>query len=135
MHGAVDTHFATYSAFGREAVNWRCTRSYEYGASASGIVLQTFRHAKQSARARRDAELCVEIQRVYDANFKVHGADKVWTQLKREGIEVARCTVEMLIREPVDCSQAGLCCGITAPLGASGRTGSRATAGSDSAGA
>ncbi|WP_244101062.1 IS3 family transposase [Burkholderia gladioli] len=55
--------------------------------------------AKQSARARRDAELRPEIQRVYDANFKVYGADKVWKQLKREGIEVARCTVERLMRQ------------------------------------
>ncbi|WP_436407718.1 IS3 family transposase [Burkholderia seminalis] len=54
---------------------------------------------KLSARARRDAELSPEIQRVYDANFKVYGADKVWKQLKREGFETARCTVERLMRQ------------------------------------
>ncbi len=54
---------------------------------------------KLSERAQRDAELSPEIQRVYDANFKVYGADKVWKQLKREGFEVARCTVERLIRK------------------------------------
>lgn len=54
---------------------------------------------KLSARARRDAELCPEIERVYDANFKVYGADKVCKQLKREGVEVARCTVERLMRK------------------------------------
>jgi putative transposase len=42
-------------------------------------------------RARRDAELSVEIERVYRENFHVYGARKVWLQLKREGIAVARC--------------------------------------------
>ena len=49
------------------------------------------------ARTKRDAELCGEIQRVYEANFKVYGARKVWRQLRRERIEVARCTVERLM--------------------------------------
>ncbi len=51
-----------------------------------------------SARAVRDAELCVEILRVYEENRRVYGADKIWTQLNREGIRVARCTVERLMR-------------------------------------
>ena len=38
------------------------------------------------------------IQRVWQANFQVYGADKVWRQLQREGIQVARCTVERLMR-------------------------------------
>ena len=50
------------------------------------------------ARARRDIELAVEIQRVYDENFFVYGAYKVWRQLNREQITVARCTVERLMR-------------------------------------
>jgi transposase InsO family protein len=50
------------------------------------------------ARSRRDTELCGEIQRVHEANFKVYGARKVWRQLRRERIEVARCTVERLMR-------------------------------------
>lgn len=41
----------------------------------------------------------VEIRRVYDENFKVYGAPKVWAQLSREGIAVARCTVERLMRD------------------------------------
>jgi transposase InsO family protein len=49
-------------------------------------------------RVRRDAELSVEIERVYRENFHVYGACKVWLQLKREGIAVARCTVERLMR-------------------------------------
>jgi transposase InsO family protein len=54
--------------------------------------------AKLSARARRDARLCENIQRVFDQNFGVYGARKVWRQLIREGESVARCTVERLMR-------------------------------------
>jgi putative transposase len=50
------------------------------------------------ARARRDASLVPEVQRVYDQNLRVYGADKVWRQLKRQGAAVARCTVERLMR-------------------------------------
>ena len=39
-----------------------------------------------------------EIERVWTSNLKVYGADKVWKQLHREGIPVARCTVERLMR-------------------------------------
>ena len=49
-------------------------------------------------RVRRDRELSSEIQRVWDENFRVYGARKVWRQLKREQFEVARCTVERLMR-------------------------------------
>ena len=54
---------------------------------------------KRSRRARRDAELCREIRRVWEENFRVYGARKLWRQLNREGIVVARCTVERLMRE------------------------------------
>jgi len=54
--------------------------------------------ALRSARARRDESLIPHIQRVWQAHFQVYGADKVWQQLRREGIEVARCTVERLMR-------------------------------------
>ena len=47
---------------------------------------------RRPARERRDAELCREIRRVFAANFGVYGVRKVWRQLQREGIEVARCT-------------------------------------------
>ena len=49
-------------------------------------------------RAKRDAELRGEIARVHAENFGVYGARKVWRQLRREGFEVARCTVERLMR-------------------------------------
>ena len=50
------------------------------------------------ARAQRDAALLPQVQRVYDQNLRVYGADKVWRQLLREGVSVARCTVERLMR-------------------------------------
>ncbi|WP_242684324.1 IS3 family transposase [Paraburkholderia hospita] len=49
-------------------------------------------------RARRDRMLKDEIRRVWEENFQVYGADKVWKQLRREGIVVARCTVERLMK-------------------------------------
>nr|WP_170867349.1 IS3 family transposase [Escherichia coli] len=52
---------------------------------------------KRSARAQRDDWLKKEIQRVYDENHKVYGVRKVWRQLLREGIRVARCTVARLL--------------------------------------
>ena len=50
-------------------------------------------------RARRDVELREEIERVWKENFGVYGVRKVWRQLLREGVHVARCTVERLMRE------------------------------------
>ncbi|MFI0599668.1 IS3 family transposase [Escherichia coli] len=52
---------------------------------------------KRSARAQRDDRLKREIQRVYDENHQVYGVRKVWRQLLREGIRVARCTVARLM--------------------------------------
>ena len=60
-------------------------------------------HARQGnptqrpARAKRDDELRIDIQRVWDANYQVYGPRKVWQQLGREDVEVARCTVERLM--------------------------------------
>jgi putative transposase len=51
-----------------------------------------------SRRAKRDAALKVEIRRVFEENFRVYGVRKVWRQLGREGIAVARCTVARLMR-------------------------------------
>src|SRR5512132_2791476 len=53
----------------------------------------------RSARAVRDAQLKVEIRRVHAEHFGVYGARKLWRQLHREGIVVARCTVERLMGE------------------------------------
>ncbi|MCV2371412.1 IS3 family transposase [Roseateles oligotrophus] len=53
---------------------------------------------KRCARAKRDEELVPQIERVWQANMQVYGAEKVWRQLAREGTVVARCTVERLMR-------------------------------------
>ena len=50
-------------------------------------------------RAKRDEALKIELKRVFDSNFGVYGARKVWWQLLREGFDVARCTVERLMRQ------------------------------------
>ena len=54
--------------------------------------------ALRPARQQRDAELLPAIERAWTNNLRVYGADKVWKQLHREGIVVARCTVERLMR-------------------------------------
>jgi putative transposase len=61
-------------------------------------VAQRREPQKASARSRRDAELSAAIKRVFEANFEVYGARKIWRQLGREGVTVARCTVERLMR-------------------------------------
>ncbi|MFG2943583.1 IS3 family transposase [Streptomyces sp. NPDC048282] len=52
-----------------------------------------------SARSLRDEELKERIQEVYTSNYRVYGARKIWRALNRQGHEVARCTVERLMRE------------------------------------
>ena len=61
----------------------------------AALLLQPHRRC---ARAHRDEILAPQIQRVWQANMQVYGADKVWRQLAREGVVVARCTVERLMR-------------------------------------
>jgi len=55
--------------------------------------------ARLPPRARRDAELKDAIGRIFKENFEVYGARKIWRQLRNEGQDVARCTVERLMRE------------------------------------
>jgi putative transposase len=54
--------------------------------------------ARLSARAKRDAALKPEIARVFAENFAVYGVRKVWRQLERESVDVARCTVARLMQ-------------------------------------
>ena len=80
--------------FGVEPI---CEVLCEHGV---GIAPNTYHVAKKrppSPRSVRDRELKIEIQRVFDENLFVYGADKIWTQLNRENIRVARCTVERLM--------------------------------------
>ena len=53
---------------------------------------------QRCARVKRDEVLVQQIERVWQANLQVYGVDKVWRQLGREGMPVARCTVERLMR-------------------------------------
>ena len=64
---------------------------YEHKAQQAG-------RRPMAPRQRRDAELVGQIQRVHRSNFHVYGARKVWLQLHREGIRVARCTVARLMK-------------------------------------
>ncbi|EWS63498.1 putative transposase OrfB [Hydrogenophaga sp. T4] len=50
------------------------------------------------ARAQRDDTLVPHIERVWQANMRVYGVDKVWKQMNREGLSIARCTVERLMK-------------------------------------
>jgi putative transposase len=54
---------------------------------------------REPPRVQRDRELKVDIRRVWEENFEVYGARKVWRQLNRERIAVPRCTVERLMRQ------------------------------------
>lgn len=66
------------------------------------IAASTYYKAKAmppSARAVSDARLSEQIRRVHAANYGVYGARKVWRQLRRDGVDVARCTVERLMRD------------------------------------
>ncbi|WP_230182824.1 IS3 family transposase [Aquabacterium sp. CECT 9606] len=84
---------------------------HTYGVESICKVLQIapsayWRHAwlqrqpdKRCARAKRDEVLLPHVHRVWLANMQAYGADKVWMQMNREGIKVARCTVERLMRQ------------------------------------
>jgi putative transposase len=66
------------------------------------IAPSTYYAAKarpESARVARDRMLVEKIEQVYEANYSVYGARKVWAELNRQGVDVARCTVERLMRE------------------------------------
>lgn len=61
-------------------------------------VAERQRPDERSARAKRDDDLSRAIQRIWAEHFQVYGVRKVWRQLQREGMAVARCTVERLMR-------------------------------------
>ena len=71
----------------------------EHGCVIAPNTYYAHKKRSPSARQLRDEYLKVQIRRVWQNNLEVYGADKVWTQLNREGIRVARCTVERLMRE------------------------------------
>jgi putative transposase len=71
----------------------------EHGAAIAPSTYYEAATRPPSRRALRDEDLRVEIARVHAANYGVYGPRKVWLALNREGIPVARCTVERLMRE------------------------------------
>ena len=88
----IDAH---RSRFGVEPI---CRVLTEHGCKIAPNTYWVTRKRVPSARAVRDAELVVEIRRVYEENLFVYGADKIWTQLNREQITVGRGRVERLMR-------------------------------------
>ena len=54
---------------------------------------------RRSARAQRDEELRAIIRRIWTEHFQVYGPRKVWRQMGRENLRVARCRVRRLMRE------------------------------------
>jgi transposase InsO family protein len=81
--------------FGVEPI---CRTLTEAGCPIAPSTYYAHRSRPRSTRARRDQRLAVEIARVHRENFGVYGARKVWRQLRREGHQVARCTVERLMQ-------------------------------------
>jgi putative transposase len=71
----------------------------EHGLKIAPSTYYAAKKRAPSTRKLRDEALKVEIKRVYEENLVVYGADKIWTQLNREGHRVARCTIERLMRE------------------------------------
>lgn len=74
-----------------------CRVLCEHGVSIAPSTYYAAKARPRSARAIRDAYLAGEIRRVHAENYSVYGAHKVWRQLNREGIPVARCTVRRLM--------------------------------------
>lgn len=92
MNMFIDEH---RERFGVEPV---CRVLKAAGLQTAPSSYYAWRSRPASARSRRDEQLCAEIERVHKENYGVYGARKVWRQLHREGIVVARCTVERLMR-------------------------------------
>jgi putative transposase len=74
-----------------------CAVLSEHGVKIAQSTYYEHLHRSPGAREQRDAWLKAEITRVHRANYSVYGARKVWLALNREGIAVARCTVERLM--------------------------------------
>lgn len=55
---------------------------------------------KRLARVKRDEALCVDVKCVFDGNYGVCGAKKVWRRMNQEDIRLARCTVERVVKQP-----------------------------------
>ncbi len=89
----IDEH---QNVFGVEPI---CRALTLHGAPIAPSTYYTAKSRPASVRAVRDARLKAEIARVWKENREVYGADKVWLELNRQGITVARCPTERLMRE------------------------------------
>jgi putative transposase len=76
-----------------------CAGLTELGVNVSPSTYYEHRKHVRSKREQRDQLLKPQVARVHRENFGVYGARKVWLALNREGHQVARCTVERLMRE------------------------------------
>jgi putative transposase len=75
-----------------------CTVLSDHGVLIAPSTYYEWRDKLPSLREQRDEVLKAHIRRVWDQNFRVYGARKIWLVLNREGVPVARCTVERLMR-------------------------------------
>lgn len=89
----IDTH---RQVFGVEPI---CRVLTGHGLKIATSTHYATKNRTPSARSVRDAELKTQISRVHTDNFSVYGVRKVWRQLHREGIPVARCTIARLMRD------------------------------------
>ena len=96
----INEHAARTSCGRRWGVESICAQLAELGAPIAPSTYYDARRALEQPppTALRDEELAVEVRRVHAENYGVYGARKVWLALNREGIPVARCTVERLMR-------------------------------------
>jgi transposase InsO family protein len=92
MNGFIDTH---RERFGVEPI---CKVLQVAPSAYRRTVARRRDPALRASRTRRDEVLASHIERVWQTNLQVYGARKVWRQLQREGITVARRTVERLMR-------------------------------------
>lgn len=74
-----------------------CRVLSEHGCSIAPFTYYEARNRPASRRSVRDEELEAEVSRVHAEQSSVYGARKVWLEMRRQGIEVARCTVERLM--------------------------------------
>jgi putative transposase len=93
MYACVHAHHATYG------VEPMCKALHIAPSGYRRYAQRQRDPSRRSARAIRDEQLTPRIQQVWQDNLSVYGADKVYKQMKREQIEVARCTVERLMRK------------------------------------
>jgi len=84
---------------GRFGVQPICRVLREHGVQIAPSTYYAAIGRAPSKRAVRDGQLKDEILRVWKANYEVYGAFKIWRELGRQGVTVARCTVERLMRE------------------------------------